>query len=306
MPVRIKEDLPAYSVLTNENIFVISEHRALMQDIRPLRIAILNIMPTKAVTETQLLRLLGNTPLQVDVTFLHPASHSSKNTTQEHLDSFYRTFDEVEQEKFDGLIITGAPVEQLDFAEVNYWDELVHIMEWTKHHVFSTLYICWGAQAGLYHHYGIPKHTMEEKLSGVFLHKTVKDKERILRGFDDFFYAPHSRYTTVEREDILKHPDLKILAESDEAGVYLILGKNGRQVFVTGHAEYDAETLQLEYERDVAKGINPGIPQNYFTNDDPSQPPMVSWRAHANLLFCNWLNYCVYQETPYDIEQIDG
>lgn len=305
MPVRIKEDLPAYSVLTKENIFIISEERALSQDIRPLKIAILNIMPTKVVTETQLLRVLGNTPLQVDVTLLHPASHASKNTAQEHLDSFYRTFDEVKHEKFDGLIITGAPVEQMDFEEVTYWDELTEIMEWAKHHVFSTLYICWGAQAGLYYHYGVPKYIMAEKTSGVFLHHTAKVKEKLLRGFDDQFYAPHSRYTTVLREDILRHPELQILAESDEAGVYLVLGKSGREVFVTGHSEYDAETLRMEYERDVKKGISPNIPDNYFPHDDPTKEPVVRWRAHANLLFCNWLNYCVYQETPYDIEKID-
>jgi len=304
MPVRIQENLPAYSQLTNENIFVISEQRALTQDIRPLKIAIMNIMPTKEVTETQLLRLLGNTPLQIDVTFLHPASHSAKNTSRQHLSSFYRTFDEIENEKFDGLIITGAPVEQLEFTDVTYWDELVLIMEWAKHNVFSTMYICWGAQAGLYYHYGIPKYQTDEKTSGIFLHETSKDKERLIRGFDEFFFAPHSRNTTVFSEDILKHSDLKILAQSEEAGVYLVMGKKGREVFVTGHAEYDAETLKLEYERDLAKGINPNIPKNYFPNDDPAREPIVNWRAHANLLFCNWLNYCVYQETPYDIEQI--
>lgn len=304
MPVRINENLPAYEILTSENIFVMSEQRAETQDIRPLRIAILNIMPTKVVTETQLLRLLGNTPLQVDITFLHPSTHLPKNTPREHLESFYRTFDEIKNQKFDGFIITGAPVEQLDFNQVNYWEELCDIMAWARTNVFSTMYICWGAQAGLYYNYGIPKYPTGKKISGVYLHKKCEDNNKLLRGFDDEFYAPHSRYTTVLREDINKHPQLSILAESDEAGVYLIVGRQGREVYVTGHPEYERETLRLEYERDINNGLEIDKPVHYFVDDEPQKGTKVLWRGHANLLFSNWLNYCVYQETPYEIEKI--
>ncbi|MDD6203546.1 MAG: homoserine O-succinyltransferase [Firmicutes bacterium] len=304
MPVRIDEKLPAFAVLTRENIFVMSGERAASQDIRPLKIAIFNIMPTKEVTETQLLRLLGNTPLQVDITLLHPESHVSKNTAAEHLKSFYRTFNDVKQDKFDGLIITGAPVEKKDFDEVNYWEELKKLITWSHTNVFSTLYICWGAQAGLYYNYGVNKELMDKKLSGVYLHHTVPLARKLIRGFDDVFFAPHSRYTTVRREDIEQHPELTVLAWSEEAGVYLVEGRGGREVYVTGHPEYDADTLALEYRRDLNKGINPDIPANYFPDDDPSLRPEVRWKGHANLLFCNWLNYCVYQETPYSLDEI--
>lgn len=304
MPVRINEGLPAYGVLTHENIFVMTEARASTQDIRPLKIAILNIMPTKIITETQLLRVLGNTPLQVDITLLYPSSHTPKNTTQEHLDSFYRTFSEVRAEKFDGLIITGAPVEQMPFEQVNYWQELQEIFEWTKTNVYSTMYICWGAQAGLYYHYGLQKELLPNKISGVYEHTLTGIKDKLLRGFDDRFYAPHSRHTSVDAESIRAVRELKILAESQEAGAYLIVGREGREVYVTGHPEYDATTLQMEYERDMERGLNPEIPVHYFENDDPARKPVVRWRGHANLLFSNWLNYCVYQETPFRIEEI--
>jgi homoserine O-succinyltransferase len=306
MPIRIPDSLPAAEVLTNENIFVMTEQRAESQDIRPLNIAVLNLMPTKVVTETQLLRLIGNTPLQVDVTFLHPESHQSRNTPQEHLLKFYNTFSEIRHIRFDGLIITGAPVELMPFEEVDYWDELQEIMEWSLHNVYSTLYICWGAQAGLYYHYGIPKYSLAEKLSGVFAHRVVKKNVMLLRGFDEVFYVPHSRYTEVRKEDIEKINELEILSESDEAGVYIVLALNGRQVFVTGHSEYDPLTLKHEYDRDMGRGLNPQIPVNYFRDDDPGKMPVVNWRAHANLLFANWLNYYVYQETPYDLSQLDS
>lgn len=305
MPIKIPDSLPATEVLSGENIFVMTEARAEKQDIRPLKIALLNLMPTKITTETQLLRLIGNTPIQVDVTFLHPETHISKNTPEEHLLKFYNTFSEVRDKKFDGLIITGAPVEQMPFEEVNYWDELREIMDWSLHHVYSTFHICWGAQAGLYHHYGIPKYPISEKMSGVYEHRVAKHNVMLLRGFDERFYAPHSRHTEVRREDIGKVPELNILAESDEAGVYIVSALKGRQIFVTGHSEYDPLTLKSEYDRDMEKGLGPKIPRNYFPNDDPSKPPMVKWRAHANLLYANWLNYYVYQETPFDLEEID-
>lgn len=304
MPVRINRELPAFRQLTNENIFVMSEERAVSQDIRPLKLAILNIMPTKIVTETQLLRLLGNTPLQVDVTFLRTSSHNPKNTPLEHLESFYRTFEQIRGQKFDGLIITGAPVEKLEFSQVHYWDELTAIMSWSKKNVYSTMHICWGAQAGLYYNYGIEKHVLDKKLSGIFLHKTTGGNHKLIRGYDDYFYAPHSRYTGVDREDVDKHPELYVLAQSEEAGVYLIVGRDGREVYVTGHPEYDNNTLELEYRRDLDKGIAPEIPVNYFPNDDINRQPVNLWRGHANLLFSNWLNYCVYQETPYKLDDI--
>lgn len=304
MPIRIPDSLPAAEVLAGENIFFMTEARAEKQDIRPLSIVLLNLMPTKIVTETQLLRMIGNTPIQVDVTFLHPESHKSKNTPEEHLLKFYNTFNEIRDQKFDGLIITGAPVEQMDFEEVNYWDELKEIMDWSLHHVCSTLHICWGAQAGLYHHYGVPKYSIPEKMSGVFEHKINKQNVMLLRGFDETFYAPHSRHTEIRQEDIEKVEGLEILVESDEAGVYIVSALNGRQIFVTGHSEYDALTLKTEYERDVEKGLNPKPPMYYFRDNDPNKPPIVRWRAHGNLLYANWLNYYVYQETPFDLEEL--
>lgn len=304
MPVKIPDDLPARQILADENIFVMSEQRAASQDIRPLRIAILNLMPTKVVTETQLLRVIGNTPLQVSVTLMRPASHISRNTPSEHLDAFYKTFEEIQHENFDGLIITGAPVEMMDFEEVDYWKELTAIMDWAQKHVFSTLYICWAAQAGMYYRYGVPKYELPSKCSGVFRHRVLVRNCPLLRGFDDMFFAPHSRHTEVRREDIERAPDLMLLCSSDRAGVYLAASRDGKHVFVTGHSEYDPHTLKLEYERDVAKGMNVPVPYNYFPDDDPTLPPIVRWRSHSNLLFQNWLNYYVYQETPYDIERI--
>lgn len=304
MPIKIPNELPATKVLNNENIFVITETRALTQDIRPLRIAILNLMPTKIVTETQLARLLGNTPLQVEIVLLHTKSHISKNTSEEHLLSFYKTFDEVKHMKFDGMVITGAPVENLPFEEVDYWQELTEIMEWTKTNVTSTFHICWGAQAALYYHFGIPKYPLEKKMFGVFPH-TVEHKNSILfRGFDDEFYVPHSRHTTIKREDVEKVPELKILSSSSEAGLYVLSTSKGRQIFVTGHSEYDADTLQKEYQRDVDAGLPIEVPKNYFPDDDPSKKPVMKWKGHANLLYSNWLNYFVYQTTPYDIDTI--
>lgn len=305
MPINIPDDLPAAEILANENIFVMTESRAHHQDIRPLRIAIMNLMPTKIETETQLLRLLGNSPLQVDITLLHPETHLSKNTPTEHLERFYQTFSEIKEQKYDGLVITGAPVEKLPFEEVNYWDELVEVMEWSKHHVYSTLHICWGAQAGLYYHYGIPKYPLKEKLFGVFEHRKTICNSKILRGFDDVFSAPHSRHTGIKREDIETNPELEIIAESEEAGVYIAASKSGRQIFVTGHSEYDALTLKQEYERDINNGLKISIPKNYFIGDDPGSKPVVTWRSHANLLFSNWLNYYVYQETPYDMNNLE-
>lgn len=304
MPIKIPDKLPAAEILRKENIFVMEEERALHQDIRPLRIAILNLMPTKIETETQILRLLSNNPLQIDIVLLHPESHQPKNTPVEYLKTFYNTFSEVKDEKFDGLIITGAPVELLDFSEVDYWEELKEIMEWSKSNVFSTLHICWGAQAGLYYHYGIDKVPLEKKLSGVFKHYVTNKNARLVRGFDDVFYAPHSRYTGVNREDIERNPSLEILAESKEAGVFIVVSKNDRQVFITGHPEYDRLTLQKEYERDINKGLDIEIPYNYFPGNDPEKTPALNWRSHASLLYINWLNYYVYQSTPYDLNQI--
>lgn len=304
MPIKIPDNLPAAEILTGENIFVMPEGRAFHQDIRPLKIAILNLMPTKIVTETQLLRLLGNSPIQVDVVLLHPQSHVSKNTPEEHLVNFYKTFYDVREERFDGLVITGAPVENMPFEEVNYWDELKSIMEWSLRNVFSTFHICWGAQAGLYYHYGIGKYPLEEKMFGVFKHKVCEKNVMLLRGFDDEFLAPHSRHTEVRREDIEKVEELRILAESDKAGIYIVKAKGGKQIFVTGHSEYDPLTLKSEYDRDVAKGLPIKVPENYFEDDDPGKAPIVRWRGHANLLFANWLNYYVYQETPFDLAEL--
>ena len=304
MPIKIPEDLPARPILEGENIFVMTEGRANRQDIRPLEIAIVNLMPTKIATETQLLRLLGNTPLQVNVTLLRAEGHESKNTAPQHLERFYKTFSQVRDSSFDGMIITGAPVEQLAFEEVDYWDELVGIMDYAKKHVHATLYICWGAQAGLYYHWGVPKYMMEKKLSGVYRHRVVHKNSILFRGFDDTFMVPHSRYTTVRREDILAHPEMKILAESDEAGVYAISTHGGRQIFITGHSEYDADTLEKEYLRDKAAGLHPDVPCNYYPDDDDTRAPICSWRSSANLLYCNWLNYFVYQATPYDLNSV--
>ncbi len=304
MPVRIPSTLPARAVLERENVFVMGEERAERQDIRPLRVAILNLMPTKVATETQLLRLLGNSALQVDVTLLHTATHEAKHTDAEHLLNHYDTFESVRHGKFDGLIITGAPVELMEFEEVDYWPELTRIMDWAETNVESTFYICWGAQAGLYHRYGVPKYRLGAKMFGVFEHRTLVPTEKLLRGFDDTFLAPHSRHTEIRRADLEKVPDLQILAESDEAGIYIAGTKDGRHLFITGHSEYDPLTLKAEYDRDVSKGLPIGVPRNYYPNDDPSGQPRVRWRGHANLLYANWLNYYVYQVTPYDLGQI--
>jgi len=304
VPIRVPDNLPATKQLRGENVFVMSETRAMHQDIRPLKIAIVNLMPTKITTETQLLRLLSNSPLQVDIDLIGMDSHTSKNTSQEHLKTFYKTFNDIKDSKYDGMIITGAPVENLDFSEVDYWDELKKIMEWTKTHVTSTLHICWAAQAGLFYHYGIPKYPLSKKLSGVYKHRVNRRTAKLVRGFDTEFYAPHSRYTEVRAEDIKKVKELEILAESEDAGVYIVFTKGGRRIFVTGHSEYDADTLLNEYLRDVEKGINPDVPENYFPGDNPKKKPIVKWRSHANLLFSNWLNYFVYQITPYNIESI--
>ena len=304
MPIRIPNDLPATNTLQQENIFVMTETRAVTQDIRPLEIVLLNLMPTKIVTETQLTRLLGNTPLQVHLELMHTRSHRSRNTSEEHLLSFYKTFDELKDRKFDGMVITGAPVEQMDFEDVDYWPELCEIMEWSKTHVHSTFHICWAAQAGLYYHYGIPKRQLPEKLFGVFPHDKEYRRSILLRGFDDVFYVPHSRHTTVAREDVEKTEGLRIVASSQEAGVYAVLNREGRQIFVTGHSEYDPDTLKNEYLRDKNLGLPIHVPKNYFPGDDDTQEPIVRWRGHANLLFSNWLNYFVYQTTPYDIMTI--
>lgn len=304
MPVKIPTTLPARATLERENIFVMDEERAIHQDIRPLRVAILNLMPTKIATETQLLRLLSNSALQVEVTLLHTATHESRNTDAEHLLNHYLTFNDICNEKFDGLIITGAPVEQMRFEEVEYWDELTDIMDWAELNVESTFHICWGAQAGLYHRYGIPKYDLSHKMFGVYEHRVLARTESLLRGFDDVFLAPHSRHTEIRRTDAEKIGDLNILAESDDAGLYLLGTKDGRHLFATGHSEYDPFTLKSEYDRDVNKGLPIHIPKNYYPNDDPTQTPTVRWRGHANLLFSNWLNYYVYQVTPYDVNQI--
>ena len=303
MPIKIPEELPAYHILEKENIFVMSAERAERQDIRPLKILILNLMPKKIETECQLMRLLSNTPLQVDVELLQ-VSHISKNTAQSHMQAFYKTFPEVREHDYDGMIITGAPVEQIPFEEVDYWDELQMIMEWSKKHVFSTLHICWAALAGLYYHYGIAKHLTEKKIFGVFMHKAELETP-LLRGFDDEFPVPHSRHSEFRREDIEKNPDLQILAYSPLAGVLLVQSRNGRQIFITGHAEYERDTLKEEYFRDLEKGLPIEIPYNYFPGDNPHCDPVFSWRCHANLMYSNWLNYCVYQETPFDISTME-
>lgn len=304
MPIRIPNDLPAVKTLNDENIFVMTDTRATSQDIRPLKILVLNLMPKKIETETQLSRLLGNTPLQVELELIRTSTHQSKNTAAEHLLSFYKTFDDVKNQNFDGMIITGAPVEHLEFEEVEYWDELCEIMEWSKTHVHSTFHICWGAQAGMYYHFGVQKQPLDKKMFGIFEHKVVYNNPILFRGFDDVFNVPHSRHTTVLREDIEKVPELKILAESDEAGVYAVMTENGKQIFITGHSEYDRDTLKNEYLRDIAANKPIEIPKNYFPNDNPELPPIVKWRAHANLIYSNWLNYFVYQTTPFDLGEI--
>ncbi|MCT8137921.1 homoserine O-succinyltransferase [Anaerobacillus sp. CMMVII] len=301
MPIKIPDALPAKEILLRENIFVMDESRAFSQDIRPLKIVILNLMPVKEVTETQLLRLLGNTPLQVEVSFIHPDTHQSKNTSQQHLQTFYQSFTEIQDKKFDGMIITGAPIEHLPFEDVTYWDELKQIMTWSVTNVTSTLHICWGAQAGLYHHYGVRKYVLEEKVFGVFSHSVCNRTVNLLRGFDDEYVVPQSRYTEVRKEDINKVADIEILSESPESGVNIVASKNGKQIFITGHFEYDATTLKSEYERDMEKGLETCCPLHYFVNNDETSEPRLRWRAHANLLFSNWLNYYVYQETPYDL-----
>lgn len=306
MPIQIPNDLPAAGTLQQENIFVMTQQRATTQDIRPLEIVLLNLMPTKITTETQLTRLLGNTPLQVKLELMHTTSHKAKNVSQEHLLNFYKSFDELKDRKFDGMVITGAPVEQMPFEEVDYWHELCQIMEWSKTHVHSTFHICWGAQAGLYYHYGVPKYDLPQKLFGVYPHTADYKRAILLRGFDDTFYVPHSRHTTVLREDIEAVPGLKILASSQEAGVYAVMNKEGHQIFITGHAEYDPLTLESEYLRDKSQGKPISVPAHYYPDDDETLDPIVRWRAHANLLFSNWLNYFVYQTTPYDIMSIGG
>ena len=300
MPIKIPDHLPAKNILSKENVFVMDESQAFHQDIRPLRIVILNLMPTKEITETQILRLLANTPLQVEFVLLHPKTHTSKNTPTDHLEAFYKTFDDIKHERFDGMIITGAPVEQLEFEEVSYWEELQQVMDWSKKFVTSTLHICWAAQAGLNHHYGVKKYSLDKKLFGVFRHTINRNNVVLLRGFDEEFYVPQSRHTEVRREDIERIEGVEILSESDEAGVYIVSSNGGRQIFVTGHSEYDPLTLKLEYDRDVVRGSDIAIPKNYYPNNDPTQMPVSKWRAHANLLFSNWLNYYVYQKTPFD------
>lgn len=303
MPIKIQSDLPAKAELEEENIFVMDENRAISQNIRPLEIIVLNLMPIKQDTELQLLRGLSNTPLQIDVTFLQMSSHVSKNTSASHIKKFYQTFEEIKNNNYDGMIITGAPVEKLEFEEVNYWDELITVMEWSKKHVTSTIHICWGAQAGLYYHYGIKKELLPKKLSGVYKHRVMNRKEPLVRGFDDVFMAPHSRYTQASRQQILDDPRLKVLADSDEAGIYIVLGDGGKEIFVMGHPEYDRLTLDQEYKRDIDKGIEPDLPVNYYPDDDCNRKPLLSWRSHANNLYTNWLNYYVYQITPYDLNE---
>ncbi len=303
MPIKIQSDLPAKAELEEENIFVMDENRAISQNIRPLEIVVLNLMPIKQDTELQLLRGLSNTPLQIDVTFLQMSSHVSKNTSASHIKKFYQTFEEIKTNNYDGMIITGAPVEKLDFEAVNYWDELTTVMEWSKRHVTSTIHICWGAQAGLYYHYGIRKELLPKKLSGVYKHRVMNRKEPLVRGFDDVFMAPHSRYTQASRQQILDNSRLKVLADSDEAGIYIVLGDDGKEIFVMGHPEYDRLTLDQEYKRDIDKGIEPELPVNYYPDDDCNRKPLLSWRSHANNLYTNWLNYYVYQITPYDLNE---
>ncbi|QJD87612.1 homoserine O-acetyltransferase MetA [Cohnella herbarum] len=301
MPIKVPDNLPAKEILAGENIFVMDESVAYRQDIRPLRIAILNLMPTKETTETQLLRLIGNTPLQLEAVLLHPKTHHSKNTSADHLASFYKTFDDIKDEQYDGFIITGAPVEHLPFEEVTYWDELKEIMDWTVGNVTSTFHICWGAQAGLYHHFGVPKYDLPEKMFGVYPHGISKPNVPLLRGFDEMFYVPQSRHTEVLKSDVDNVADLEIWSESEEAGVYIAATSDGKQIFVTGHSEYDAPSLKWEYDRDKAKGLRIDVPKNYYPNNDPSKIPVSTWRAHANLLFSNWLNYYVYQATPFEL-----
>lgn len=305
MPIKIPDNLPAAEILEQENVFVMSDNRAYSQDIRPLRILILNLMPTKIVTETQLLRLLSNSPLQIDVDFIYTASYNPRNTSTEHLIKFYETFEQVQERRYDGMIITGAPVEQMPFEEVTYWPELCEIMKWSRSHVYSTLHICWGAQAGLYYHYGIPKYDRPSKMFGVFPHSLSWTRPvKLFRGFDDIFYVPHSRHTEVRRSDIERVPALRILSESEISGVYAVSDMSGRQIFLTGHSEYDPQTLKTEYERDLARELPIDIPRCYFQDDDPSRQPIVRWRSSAYLLFANWLNYYVYQETPFDLSAI--
>ncbi|MBE5970929.1 MAG: homoserine O-succinyltransferase [Lachnoclostridium sp.] len=303
MPIKIQNDLPARSILENENVFIMDETRAQSQDIRPLEILILNLMPIKEDTETQLLRALSNTPLQVECTFMTMSTHVSTHTSVTHLNKFYATFDKIRRRRFDGMIITGAPVENMEFEEVDYWQELTEIMEWTKTHITSTLHLCWGAQAGLYYHYGVKKHHMGDKLSGIYVHRTLDRKVPVLRGFDDYFNCPHSRYTEVREEEILEHPELRVLAKSDIAGVFLVMSEDGSQFFMQGHPEYDRLTLDTEYHRDVGRGLNPKLPCNYYENDDPTTVPPLTWRTVANTLYTNWLNFYVYQETPYYLEE---
>jgi homoserine O-succinyltransferase len=305
VPIKIPNNLPAASILEGENIFVMYENRAYHQDIRPLKILLFNLMPTKIVTETQFLRLLGNSPLQVEVDFMYTASYSPTNTPQEHLVKFYETFDAIKSRRYDGMIITGAPVELMPFEEVAYWDELCQVMEWSKTNVFSTMHVCWGAQAALYYHYGIPKYSLPQKMFGVFPHRlNSTGRDKLFRGFDDLFYVPHSRHTEIRREDILKHPELHLLSESDISGVYAVTESKRRQFYITGHSEYDPLTLKSEYDRDVSQGLPIQVPANYYPGDDPTQTPVVLWRSAANLLFSNWLNYYVYQETPYDLGEL--
>lgn len=304
MPIKIPDSLPARATLEGENIFVMTEYRAIHQDMRPLNLLLLNLMPTKIVTETQLLRKLSNSPLQVEVELLQMASHTSQNTDADHLSSFYTTFDKIKDRKYDGMIITGAPVENYDFTDVDYWPELCRIMDWTTTHVHSTLHVCWGAQAGLFYHYGIPKYSLPEKLFGVFPHTALKKQSPLFRGFDDVFYVPHSRHTENHEDDIRKIPELELLAVSEEAGVFAVKSEDNRRFFITGHPEYDPDTLSREYFRDVDKGLPIHVPQHYFPNDDPAQPPIVQWRSAGQLFYTNWLNYYVYQTTPYDITQI--
>ena len=306
MPVKIHDGLPAVDILAQENVFVMTDKRAAMQDIRPLKILVLNLMPTKEATEAQLLRVLSNSPLQIEVTFLQTATYQPTHIDPLHLNIFYNTFDEVRDKNWDGLIITGAPVEQLAFTEVEYWDELTSILDWAQKNVYSTLHICWAAQAGLFHYYGIDKRTLSSKVFGIFQHSVTDNKNKLTRGFDDVFNAPHSRHTTVLYQDIIDCEDLELLAYSEEAGAYLVASKDGRKVFVTGHAEYDGDTLKKEYERDKISGLDIDVPHNYFPYDDTTLKPQVTWRAHANLLFSNWVNYCVYQETPYDLDELDA
>ena len=306
MPIKIPNLLPAKDILINENIFVMPEERALSQDIRPMRVAVLNLMPLKIETELHILRLLSNTPLQVEIDLVKTSTYISKNTSADHLNQFYKTFDEIKNDKYDGMIMTGAPVEQMDFEEVLYWDEMKGIMDWASENVTSVLYICWAAQAGLYHHYGIPKHPLNEKLFGVYKHHVCNREYPIIRGFDDVFSVPHSRNTEIKRTDIEKVNELEIVSDSEKAGIYIVAAKNKSRIFVTGHSEYDLLTLQTEYERDLKKGLNITVPENYFPDDDPKKKPIVNWRSHGSLLFSNWLNYYLYQETPYDVHQIRG